>query len=1559
VGTPGALVGGTALTINTPWTINGNDIYKNNSGNVGIGSTTPGTLLSLGNTGANTINISNTATSTFGYGLNLKNGCYAVNGTCLTSGSGTNYWTNAGGNIYNNTGTNVGIGSTTPWATLSVNPASQAAGVPSFVVGSSTKTDFVITQSGKVIVGAAAPTTSSVVTGALLTISSGGVAGALQVDSTSPRVYYNESDAASDGKLWDTLVNGSMFSVRAVADNNLTAASALDITRSGVSIVSSVFPNGNVGIGTSTPKRSLAIASSTAAQLMLTDASLTSGAWNLRAKNSYLYFATSSPSTFATSSIAALTINPSGFVGVGVNAPAYKLDVGGYVNVSATTGYKQDGSTVLYTSAPKEGTYVGIGAGNAVPTGGDNSAFGYQALYSTTGVTGINNTAIGARSLYTNLGGGSNTALGFESLYLNLSGEDNTAVGMGALYTNSTGSYNTALGKYALNLGTGSSNVALGYQAGANLTTGTNNIIIGNSVDLPSIASSNMLSIGNLIYGTGLSAYNPTSSSAVSTGRIGIGTTTPWGKFSVNPVSQAVGEPSFVVGSSTKTDFIVTQAGNVGVGTAAPGLVSGANKYLTLRADVAAGAPKIAALEIGGTTGSPSTVSSRLSFLNSDNIVGSTAREIARIEGITASVAESASAQTIGGLQFLTADSTNNLSVKMVIRKTGAVGIGTTTPRGILTISTSTAPQITLTDASLTNNAWNLRAKNSYLYFATSSPSTFATSSVPALTISPNGYVGVGTAAPTTSFFVQGNSTLSGTTNFYTKNGTIDVGSGLATSAMTNSPTLTLTSSAGTVGVAAYQALAASPTVTWTGANNDNPFYRLFIDTGTLNLGVTTAGFSALNSFMGAPTVKLTAGITHNGTLIPFLSRPVAQVNDDTSVTFVHMFGFGSRPHVSRGSGATTGTVTVTNLDGYNAFSDIDDLAALGGGAIGAGATVTNLVGARVMNITKNAAATITNFTGVKVEDLTQGGTNIGIDSQVSSGSNKWNIYSSGTASNYFAGKVGIGTVTPAALLHVSAGADQGLTGNVRIANTNWVAAASTAGPSLSFRGCYSSGACLETTFAQIKGIHDTAAGDGNPGGMLYFTTNGFNTADTHSDGGLMTFDAAGLLTTSGGLKATAGGLTVTAGGATITAGGLTVTAGGAGINAGNLVVTSGTVSVGSFDAATDASRFVCADSTGGSILQAGSATSGDCDSSSRTKKHDIVDLAIDGIDALTRLRAVTYVYNNDETGATMWGFVAEELDALSPALAGHNEVGAPRSVQKNAVLALLTKALQEMNTRELTFASTTAMRLDSLEDRLVALESGAISVNSSMGTFSTSMLTTALADLGITVQRGIAQFNTLVSRQFVASRDTDGTSSAASVTINAGNTYVDITNAFVHTSTKILVTFSSQVQGSWWVSEKREGGFRVQLSAPQSGDVSFDYFLVQTDGQLMTPTTATSSPAYAVTQGGGTVETYSVQGTLPEVVPTPAASASTTPSTSGEGAAVVDSATTTTTGSSDAEVVPEEAAAGEDTVIITTTTTTTITTTVDAAPEPAPEPEQAPAADPAPAAEPSLAPAE
>lgn len=53
-----------------------------------------------------------------------------------------------------------------------------------------------------------------------------------------------------------------------------------------------------------------------------------------------------------------------------------------------------------------------------------------------------------------------------------------------------------------------------------------------------------------------------------SNSRLGIGSTTPWAQFSINP--NGITGPAFSVGSSTLTSFLITNGGLLGVGTTSP-----------------------------------------------------------------------------------------------------------------------------------------------------------------------------------------------------------------------------------------------------------------------------------------------------------------------------------------------------------------------------------------------------------------------------------------------------------------------------------------------------------------------------------------------------------------------------------------------------------------------------------------------------------------------------------------------------------------------------------------------------------------------------------------------------------------------------------------------------------------------------------------------------------------------------------------------------------------------------------------------------------------------------
>lgn len=117
---------------------------------------------------------------------------------------------------------------------------------------------------------------------------------------------------------------------------------------------------------------------------------------------------------------------------------------------------------------------------------------------------------------------------------------------------------------------------------------------------------------------------------------------------------------------------------------------------------------------------------------------------------------------TFGGVNsvlFTTAADTLTHDASNFIYNTSVdgLGLGTSTPRWALTISSSTASQLVLTDASLTNVPWNFRAINNFLYISTSSPSTFATSTLPALSINSTGAASLSVGSTTqTLSAVQG-----------------------------------------------------------------------------------------------------------------------------------------------------------------------------------------------------------------------------------------------------------------------------------------------------------------------------------------------------------------------------------------------------------------------------------------------------------------------------------------------------------------------------------------------------------------------------------------------------------------------------------------------------------------------------------------------------------------------------------------------------------------------------------------------------------------------------------
>ncbi|HLF63362.1 MAG TPA: tail fiber domain-containing protein [Saprospiraceae bacterium] len=142
------------------------------------------------------------------------------------------------------------------------------------------------------------------------------------------------------------------------------------------------------------------------------------------------------------------------------------------------------GDHALYSNQPTseytgvDNTAIGSRALYSNTIGNENTANGFKALFFNT--TGVCNTASGSKALYSNTNGYDNTAHGCNALYTNTGGIFNSAFGSIALYSNTIGSDNTAIGNRALNFNTiGNDNTAIGDDALRYNATGSRNTAVG------------------------------------------------------------------------------------------------------------------------------------------------------------------------------------------------------------------------------------------------------------------------------------------------------------------------------------------------------------------------------------------------------------------------------------------------------------------------------------------------------------------------------------------------------------------------------------------------------------------------------------------------------------------------------------------------------------------------------------------------------------------------------------------------------------------------------------------------------------------------------------------------------------------------------------------------------------------------------------------------------------------------------------------------------------------------------------------------------------------------
>ncbi|KND49831.1 MAG: hypothetical protein AB203_01940 [Parcubacteria bacterium C7867-008] len=582
-----------------------------NNGNVGIGTSTPGSLLSIQGIANFT-----TATSTFqsSGGINLTNGCFAINGSCIGGNtlsfayplqlSGTNVSLAFGTTTANQWSQlqdfNGGLTATTINTTGSITTGSQfiglsgdSASAPSFTWGSDLGTGIFhgsantigfstsgiergrFNSSGFFGVGTTSP-------GSLLSV--GGIANFTTATSTfystgglnlAAGCYAINGTCLSLSSLGGTLGLGSGGTGTTTFYNGgVVFSDGTKLTQS--SAAANFFwseSNARLGLGTTTPYQTLSVVGTTTA----------TGGFNVDSNTNLLsYQGSTTISVLGTSNF---------FGGLGANGSPTKTT--GARNVFLGTG-------AGYGATASDGVYIGNNAGFGSSTLGANSGafnIGIGTLALSTNTTGNNNIAIGGSALGSNTTGIRNQAIGTSALGSNTTASNNSAFGATALSSNTTGAANSAFGVFAMtNLLSGSNNTAVGVRAGGAITTGGdntflgtqsgtsgtgyittggNNIGIGFNTRFASATANNQLNIGNLLFGTLPATTSATSFLDATTGQIGIASSSPYAKLSIHANTGSTDKTLFAIGSSTLTAtttlFNILNNGNVGIGTTTPG----------------------------------------------------------------------------------------------------------------------------------------------------------------------------------------------------------------------------------------------------------------------------------------------------------------------------------------------------------------------------------------------------------------------------------------------------------------------------------------------------------------------------------------------------------------------------------------------------------------------------------------------------------------------------------------------------------------------------------------------------------------------------------------------------------------------------------------------------------------------------------------------------------------------------------------------------------------------------------------------------------------------------
>ena len=711
----------------------------------------------------------------------------------------------------------------------------------------------------------------------------------------------------------------------------------------------------------------------------------------------------------------------SGLIGIGTTTPAQKLDINGDVLINGLIAGRGTGN--INTNA-----VLGRLAFNFNTTGFQNVAIGNLALYSNT--TGANNVAIGNSALSANTTANHNVAIGHNSMLSNTTGFQNTAVGIQSLGQNTTGENNTGIGNGALGVSTtGYENVALGTNAGRYITAGGNNTTSNQSVYIGA--------------DTRASANGNTNEIVIGKSAIGNGSN------------------SVTLGNASITKTVLRE--NVGVGTVSPDsaltVVNGAYFQRGIRASGLPTAPGTKALRINanGTLSIADTLANGISgtgttnyipkFTSSSAIGNSNIYDDGTNVGIgTTSIGSrlQVNGNAAIGYSASTAAPTNGLAVS------GNVGIGTTLPDRLLVIS-ATNPSMSIKSTTTTGFSelyfgdsaadlgWLGYAHNGdYMYFGVNNAER--------MRITSGGNIGINTTSPNVSGFNRAltissaNSGIELTSSTNVLEGSIGSNTaGLILEGIGTSGMRFFTSASGATSERMRINSAGNVLIgTTTDAGQ-----KLQVNGSGLFTGVITANSGTNNT----PSL-LVYGNTGSGVRQRFLNQASSGLYNwqiGTSITATNLFEIQASTAVD-GTTFTTSAFVVasggsvgigsTSLTGYNLRvaksitgattslgivsdgaiqADVTNTAAYFRSVASASATpfaLTDLAHFQATTGSLGSASVTSQYGFLVSSSMTGASNNFAFYGNLAAATGRWNLFMNGTANNYLAGNLSIGSTS-------------------------------------------------------------------------------------------------------------------------------------------------------------------------------------------------------------------------------------------------------------------------------------------------------------------------------------------------------------------------------------------------------------------------------------------------------------------------------------------------------------------------------------------------------------------